>query len=202
VGGRQGAISDPYHRLEYRVRATVGPTRASPRKDLPGSPSSAPTVRATPPWSTTSRCSWRSGGSSYAAISITGRDVRDGSLTGRDIRNNSLTGRDLRGITGHDVRNNSLTGADVANLRRADFVALTPTSHSISKNARVGSTGAGVTEVDCPTGDVVTGGGYEVGVPAAAAHVAGSFPVEPAGWVIEICASPGVGFTAYAVCSG
>jgi hypothetical protein len=37
------------------------------------------------------------GGSSYAAVAITGRDVRDGSFTGRDIRNN--------------VRNNSLTGA-------------------------------------------------------------------------------------------
>jgi hypothetical protein len=62
------------------------------------------------------------GGSSYAAVAITGRDVRDGSLTGRDIRNNSLTGRDIRGISGHDVRNNSLTEADVANLRRGDFV--------------------------------------------------------------------------------
>ena len=32
------------------------------------------------------------GGSSYAALSITGRDVRDGSLTARDLRRNSLGG--------------------------------------------------------------------------------------------------------------
>ena len=32
------------------------------------------------------------GGSSYAALSITGRDVRDGSLTARDLQRNSLGG--------------------------------------------------------------------------------------------------------------
>jgi hypothetical protein len=36
------------------------------------------------------------GGSSYAAISITGKHVRDGSLAGRDVRNGSLTGQDVR----------------------------------------------------------------------------------------------------------
>ena len=37
------------------------------------------------------------GGSSYAAISITGKQVSDGSLSGRDVRNGSLTGKDVRG---------------------------------------------------------------------------------------------------------
>jgi hypothetical protein len=36
------------------------------------------------------------GGSSYAALQLTGRDIRNNSLTGRDVRNNSLTGRDIR----------------------------------------------------------------------------------------------------------
>jgi hypothetical protein len=36
------------------------------------------------------------GGSSYAALSITGSDVRDGSLTGRDIKRNSLTCRQIK----------------------------------------------------------------------------------------------------------
>src|SRR5919199_1619242 len=36
------------------------------------------------------------GGSSYAAIAVTGAQVRDGSLTGRDVHNSSLTGRDIR----------------------------------------------------------------------------------------------------------
>jgi hypothetical protein len=45
------------------------------------------------------------GGSSYAAISITGKDVKDATLTGLDVKNRSLTGA--------DVKNNSLTGADL-----------------------------------------------------------------------------------------
>jgi hypothetical protein len=36
------------------------------------------------------------GGSSYAAISVTGKQVRDGSLSGRDVHNRSLTGQDVR----------------------------------------------------------------------------------------------------------
>jgi hypothetical protein len=39
------------------------------------------------------------GGSSYAAISITGKQVRDGSLAGRDVRNGSLTSGDVRDQT-------------------------------------------------------------------------------------------------------
>ena len=39
------------------------------------------------------------GGSSYAAIAVTGAQVRDGSLTGRDVRNSSLSGRDVRDRT-------------------------------------------------------------------------------------------------------
>lgn len=35
------------------------------------------------------------GGSTYAAVAITGRDVKDGSLSGRDIKRNSLTGRQI-----------------------------------------------------------------------------------------------------------
>ena len=46
------------------------------------------------------------GGTSYAAVKITGAEVRDGSLTGRDVRNSSLSGR--------DVRNGSLRAADIA----------------------------------------------------------------------------------------
>ncbi len=36
------------------------------------------------------------GGSSYAALTITGRDVRDRSLTGKDLKRNTLTGRQIK----------------------------------------------------------------------------------------------------------
>jgi hypothetical protein len=50
------------------------------------------------------------GGSSYAALKVTGRNVPKDALTGADIKN----------LTGRDVRNNSLTGADVKNLGSRD----------------------------------------------------------------------------------
>ena len=50
------------------------------------------------------------GGSSYATLRVTSKNVPKDALTGADIKN----------ITGKDVRNNSLTGADVKNLTSAD----------------------------------------------------------------------------------
>ena len=43
------------------------------------------------------------GGSSFAAVKLTGRDIRD----------NSLTGRDVRSLTSKDIRNGSLLAADL-----------------------------------------------------------------------------------------
>src|SRR5918997_6370835 len=50
------------------------------------------------------------GGSSYAALKVTGRNVPKDALTGADIKN----------LTGKDVKNNRLTGADVKNLTSGD----------------------------------------------------------------------------------
>jgi hypothetical protein len=36
------------------------------------------------------------GGTSYAALSLTGRDIRNGSLTGRDLRANSVGGKQIK----------------------------------------------------------------------------------------------------------
>ena len=46
------------------------------------------------------------GGTSYAALSITGKDVVNQSLSGKDIKNQTLTGK--------DVKNASLKGKDFA----------------------------------------------------------------------------------------
>ena len=44
------------------------------------------------------------GGSSYAAITISGKHVKNSSLTGRDVKNNSLTGRDVKNLVGGDFK--------------------------------------------------------------------------------------------------
>ena len=54
------------------------------------------------------------GGTSYAAVMITGADVKNGSLTGKDLRKNSVTGKDVRNqsLTSRDVDNGSLLAKD------------------------------------------------------------------------------------------
>jgi hypothetical protein len=43
------------------------------------------------------------GGTAYAAATITGADVVNGSLTGADLRNSSVRSADVKGITGADL---------------------------------------------------------------------------------------------------
>ena len=56
------------------------------------------------------------GGSSYAAIKVTGKNVKDASLTGADIKNSTLGGSDIRAhaIKSDDVANGSLLQQDFA----------------------------------------------------------------------------------------
>lgn len=66
------------------------------------------------------------GGSSYAALKITGSDIRNGTVTGADLKDGSVKGRDVANgtIRGSDLKNGSVTGSDVADgsLLAADFV--------------------------------------------------------------------------------
>lgn len=54
------------------------------------------------------------GGSSYAALTITGKQVANSSLSGKDVRNRSLSGLDVRkgSLTTAEVRNRSLLAND------------------------------------------------------------------------------------------
>jgi Collagen triple helix repeat (20 copies) len=54
------------------------------------------------------------GGTSFAAVMVTGRQVKDGSLTGTDLKNGSVTGKDLknRSVTTYDIRDGSLMAKD------------------------------------------------------------------------------------------
>lgn len=54
------------------------------------------------------------GGSSYAAITISGGNVRNGTLTGKDLKNESVKGADVDNgtLTAKDVKNGSLLAGD------------------------------------------------------------------------------------------
>jgi hypothetical protein len=57
------------------------------------------------------------GGAGYAAVSVTGKEVKNSSLTGKDVKNSSLTGKDVKNssLSGSDVKDSRLTGKDVKN---------------------------------------------------------------------------------------
>ncbi len=52
------------------------------------------------------------GGSSYAALRVTGKNVKNSSLTGKDVKNNSLTGSDVKNLRSGDVKDFSLLAKD------------------------------------------------------------------------------------------
>lgn len=54
-------------------------------------------------------------GTSYAAVTITGKNVKNNSLTGADVT--SLRGADVRNstLTGRDILSSSIAGADIKN---------------------------------------------------------------------------------------
>ena len=92
------------------------------------------------------------GGSSYAALKVTGRDVKD----------NSLTGRDVRALTTRDVKNGSLLAGDLAPGQipgPAKYVARFSGGSSTSCEGPCG--GPHTTQIDakCEPGERATGGG-------------------------------------------
>ena len=64
------------------------------------------------------------GGSSYAALTITGRDVRNGSLTGTDLARGSIGSAEIRNdsIRGVDIRNGTIMASDLAKPLRRDLL--------------------------------------------------------------------------------
>jgi hypothetical protein len=54
------------------------------------------------------------GSGSYAAITITGKDVKDSSLTGKDVKDRSLTAKDIKknSLTTTEVKDHSLLARD------------------------------------------------------------------------------------------
>src|SRR5437764_3567568 len=71
------------------------------------------------------------GGSSYAAISITGRDVRNHSLSGADVARGSIGSDEIRdnSVRGVDIRNGTIGASDLAlPLRRDLFTSASSSS--------------------------------------------------------------------------
>src|SRR3954470_13003115 len=109
------------------------------------------------------------GGSSYAALSVTGAQVRDGSLTGRDVRNGSLTGNDIhdRSLGAADFAPGQLPAGPAgpkgepgaAGPAGPQGDAATTGLHVVTKAIAIGANGVAFPELLCPGGEKATGGG-------------------------------------------
>ena len=108
------------------------------------------------------------GGSSYAALRVTGKNVPKDALTGADIKN----------LSGRDVRNNSLTGADI----NESTLGVVPQATALAKvtyknaagavpgdiNPAVPTVPVATGTVACDAGQKAISGGVKVDNPAAA----------------------------------
>jgi hypothetical protein len=97
------------------------------------------------------------GGSSYAALTVTGKNVRNSSLTGKDIKNSSLTTRDVknRSLLARDFKAGQLPAGpkgDKGDTGVARVVVRTTTLPL--------SIGGNIT-VPCSPGERAVGGGAE-----------------------------------------
>jgi hypothetical protein len=156
------------------------------------------------------------GGTSYAAIMVTGENVRNGSLTGADIRNESLRGK--------DVRNGSLTSGDlsaptIASLRGsgprgakgatgprgATGAAGAPGTFGVVTMRRVVYSAGSPATALCLTGEVATGGGVSTSQAASFVRVSEPFPNEgtPRGWTGQVLntSNTAVSGQVYAICA-
>ena len=145
------------------------------------------------------------GGTSYAALTVTGANVRNGSLTGTDIKNGSLRGG--------DVRNGSLSAGDlsldtIASLRGATgatgATGAPGTFGAVTVRTVIYTAGAPAT-ASCLSGEVATGGGVASNSPSSFVRVSAPSPLigTPVGWQGQTLntANASIPGVVYAVCA-
>lgn len=146
------------------------------------------------------------GGSSYAALSITGKDVKNNSLTTKDVKNNSLTTK--------DVRNSSLLGKDF----RPGQLPRGPQGTTGPQGARGAQGAGGATNVvvrsqfanpvanttaTCEAGERATGGGVGTDQASKVSQSEPTIDVPPTGWKgsAQTMAGGATAGTVYVICA-
>lgn len=124
------------------------------------------------------------GGGAYAALTVTGKHVKNRSLTGRDIRPESLTGAHVKRLTTKDFKRGRV---------------LAGSATVVQQTATVQADGTGLAAPECPPRTQVTGGGFAAG--NTDAKVLDSRPAGN-GWIVFLSEGQvGVQFQAFAVCA-
>ena len=124
------------------------------------------------------------GGGAYAAMTVTGKHVKNRSLTGRDIRAESLTGGHIKRLTPDDFRGGRV---------------LKGSSSVVQVTATVESDGTGLAAAGCPSRTQITGGGFAAG--NTNAKILDSRPAGN-GWIAYLeDGQVGVEFDVFAICA-
>ena len=102
------------------------------------------------------------GGTSYAAVMITGADVKNGSLTGKDLKSHSVTGKDIRNqsLDSRDVKNGSLQSKD---FREGDLPQGEQGPAGVGRWALINAAGA----IEAQSGGFTVTAGYPTLAPTA-----------------------------------
>jgi len=102
------------------------------------------------------------GSTSYAAVVLTGKNIKNGTITSKDIKSSTLTGRQIKNgsLTGSDLKTGSVTGKQVAEskLGKVPSAASADTATNAKTAGSVGGRTAASLQVKCPTGPAAAGG--------------------------------------------
>jgi hypothetical protein len=125
------------------------------------------------------------GGGAYAALEVTGADVRNHSLTGRDVRANSLTGKNVRGLTSSDFKRGKVLAGGGRTVVQAQ--------------GKLDNDGEGIQSAECPGSMQSSGGGFNATDTNGTANA--SLPAGNDAWFVSVVSgTPGSPFVVYVVC--
>jgi collagen triple helix repeat protein len=163
------------------------------------------------------------GGSAYAAVTVTGKQIKDGTITGKDVKNRSLgTGKlsasalgSLAGERGPagpqgpagpkgDPGKQGPSGATGATGEQGPQGAagVTNIEYRVSAGKSVPKDGTVGDQVNCTSGKAVLGGGAAQFPSGAPARIVSSAPGgangNSTGWSVQVHNEGGAAFTAFA----
>jgi hypothetical protein len=120
----------------------------------------------------------------YAAPAITSADIVDGTIQSVDIKNGEVKNSDLANgaVTSGKIADGTIQEQDIADGVIPDGGdAIQLNVHRVESEEFKVPTGYASWDVDCPSGEIVTGGGYDTVV----TNVVSSFPLDENTWRVN-----------------
>ncbi len=165
------------------------------------------------------------GGTGYAALTITGKNVKDGSLTGRDIRSSSVSARHVKdgSLLASDFKPAQLPAGPAGargpmgaqgppGQRGPSGPAGAPAATNVTvRSASATGKGSATATASCAPGERAVSGGFDIGgwgatvSPFRSAPVPNETGATPTGWqatmLNQTSVSASTGVTTYVVCA-